>query len=51
MRVPNKQISKKEYEYLVCQAAARGTFYERYKAQHSKSKKSTDNALKGSESV
>ena len=27
MRVPNKQITKKEYEYLVCQAAARGTFW------------------------
>ena len=26
-----KQISYKEYEYLCCQSAARGTFYERYK--------------------
>ena len=31
---PNtKQISIKEYGYLCGQAAARGSFYDRYKAQ------------------
>ena len=46
MRVPNKQISKREYEYLVCQAAARGTFYERYKQQVEQKKKVSNNALR-----
>ena len=36
---PNqKQISIKEYGYLCGQAAARGSFYDRYKAQVAKKK-------------
>ena len=36
MRIPLKEIKLRQLNYLKGQAAARGSFYERYKKLHSK---------------
>lgn len=49
MRIKTQQITTKEFNYLCGQAAARGSFYERYKADTNRTKNSSHSVLRGSQ--